>query len=157
MCSQANLCRLNVCYPPYADTPLLWFRSCVVITLQVHPHKRKKTVFPQIQLRQHHLLRPTGNKAAFLQTHHLTENSLGTCGDPETCAEPHRAETWDLPTTDELFWQSQMTIELRRSYMIVRKTWYLSRIIKCCIKPQTLLPMERLIDSMIPCLPNPHP
>ena len=112
---------------------------------------------------ERHLLRPAwDNKAAILQTPHLTEESWDTCWDPKTCTESHRGQTWDIPTTDELSCQSQMAIQLGGSYMIVRKTWCLCRWIKCCLKPMlialgTVHPMEQLFDSMNPCLPNPHP
>jgi hypothetical protein len=42
-----------------------------------HKGKEKsKFLLPQIQLRQCHLLKPVYNKAAFLQTLHLTEGRL---------------------------------------------------------------------------------
>lgn len=100
--------------------------------------KEEQCLLPEFQQRQHHLLRPADNQAAFLQTPHLTEDSQDRCWDPETGAEPHRGQIWYLPATVELLCQSQMATELEGSYMIIRKAWCLSRLIKCCFKTDAI-------------------
>ena len=72
---------------------------------------------------------------------------------PETHEEPHRRQTWDLPATDELSCQSQMAAELGESYMIVRKTQCLSRLINCCSKLM-LLPSNCTANGKINWLYN---
>lgn len=41
--------------------------------------KEEQCLLPEFQQRQHHLLRPADNQAAFLQTPHLTEDSQDRC------------------------------------------------------------------------------
>lgn len=123
-CSQANHHRLNPHYPSNADIPLLVFFSSVVITLQVylqccsHRSSRDWTPSPWTCLGQQRCLPPDTSSDWRFPRHTLrsTEDSR----DPQT---------WDLPVTDELSWQSQMATELGETYMIARKTWCLARLI----------------------------
>jgi hypothetical protein len=74
---------------------------------------------------------------------------------PETHTEPYKRQIWDLPATNEHSCQSQMIAELWGSYMIVKKTQCLSRLINCCSKLM-LLPLSctthGTIDCTISCL-----
>jgi hypothetical protein len=132
---QANHCRLNIHYPSYAVIPP------AVILLLLYPtclsRQKKRTVIvatgPAETVPSPEICRQK-KKSAFLQTPHQTEDSEDTYWDPETHAKLHRGQAWDLPVTEEHFHQSQMATELGGSYTIVRKTWCLSKLIKCCLK-----------------------